>query len=107
VFHGFSAGNTSSAARMRSASGVSNITGRVTAGTFGSGRPLECFAVDESSFAAPLRVDKPTRLTISKTSKGIRLMNCSLTDLSQMLLSQASTTTRHAFTLIFTSSMVQ
>src|SRR5262245_31844458 len=50
-FHGLSGGNTWSASRIRSASGVLNDTGLVTAGIFGSGRPLECLA--SPSFSAP------------------------------------------------------
>jgi hypothetical protein len=45
-FHALSGGNTWSAARMRSASGVSNITGAVIAGIAGRGG-LDCGATSK------------------------------------------------------------
>src|SRR6516165_2232495 len=80
VFQGLSGGNTCSAARMRSACGVSNITGRVMAGIFGSGRPLEWLAVGESSrFTAAVATPRQAAQRIRRETKGVFLTGRSST----------------------------
>jgi hypothetical protein len=59
AFQGLSSGKTYNASRMRSASSVSNITGRVTVGIGGRGRP----SAATPSAAASASQAKSTRAT--------------------------------------------